>query len=324
MIRSLIDEYDEFDLIREPDHVARVWARIEGSLPRYWDLFIEREREALAAARSRGKARGAPIDASERGVLDRIFSAALASYEREAEKYRQFIDEDALEEYYDDPNAFKQGLGRDVPVIANTLRGRHAELKEWQMHFRMAGASDLLEVFSNLLEFATDWSRRFSTHRYAEIDDVDDFELDPVDDDSAMHMAKVVGTGIKSIVLHHLDPERFPPRGRNALYALYFLSGRGHFDLPTESSEFLMVNDLDPASDGSLICDQNYWYPYALFTLYALRIYRWLDSKVSERGYTFDPSRRYVYVERFLHGICDIHSDDLATMRAYERFSIPG
>ncbi|MGY4366674.1 hypothetical protein ACVW1A_002739 [Bradyrhizobium sp. LB1.3] len=187
----------------------------------------------------------------------------------------------------------------------------------------MARANDLLEVFSNVLDYVSEWSGSHPASKYEGLDEPASFNLDPLDDDETMSIDNVVGMGIKSIVLHHLDPERLPPRGRNGLYGLYFLSGRGAFDLPSQSSEFLMVNDINLASDGSMIMDQNYWYPYGLFSLYALRVYRWIDEKSSSVGFKLDRSVRYVYVERFFDAVCTQHSDDLKTMRAQERFEVP-
>src|SRR5262249_54684973 len=137
---------------------------------------------------------------------------------------------------------------------------------------------------------------------YAKIDDQANFDLDPLDEDETMSMTNVIGMGIKSIVLYHLDPARLPARGRNGLYGLYFLSGRVDFGLPSESSEFLMVNDIDFEPDF-MIMDQNYWYPYGLFSLYSLRVYRWLNQRAVTASVTLDPAMRYVYVERFFKAV---------------------
>jgi hypothetical protein len=139
-----------------------------------------------------------------------------------------------------------------------------------------------------------------------------------------MSMPKVIGMGIKSITLYHLDPQRLPRRGRSDVYALYFLSGRDYFGLPSKSSEFLMVDDESPAEDGSIIMEYNFWYPYGLFSLYALRVYRWMEKRASSVGLTLDHSFRYVYVQRFFEAVCAQHAADLKTMRAYERFEVRG
>jgi hypothetical protein len=85
-----------------------------------------------------------------------------------------------------------------------------------------------------------------------------------------------------------------------------------------------MINDINLASDGSMIMNQNYWYPYDLFSLYALRIYKWIDGQAAKADFKLDRTVRYVYVERFFEAVCGQHTADLKTMRAQERFEIPG
>lgn len=322
MLRSTNQELNEYDLVRAPEHIEKVWDVIAQAIPNYWDMFVEDEKKKTPAAKLATKF-GGDVSEKEGAVIAKVFEAAIEAYENEAKKYRDFFDSEAIEEFYDDPNAFKQGLTRDVPVIANTLRQRHAELKEWQMHFRSARPNDLLEVFSNVLEFVDEWSASHPVEEYESYDKPEEFDLDPLDDEEAMYMTNVIGMGIKSIVLFHLDPERLPQRGRNGLYGLFFLSGRGHFGLPSESSEFLMINDVNPTSDGSIIMDQNYWYPYSVFSLYTLRISRLIEERAKSTGFPIDRKMRYVYVERFFNAVCDQHVSDLKTMRAHERFEIP-
>ena len=322
MILSTNEELNEYALVREPVHVAKVWTVVEAAIPKYWELFVNGEREKTPAAKLAAKF-GGDASAKEGVVLTKVFEDAVEGYENEAEKYRKFFDPEAMDEYFDDPNAFKQGLSRDVPVIANTLRQRQAELKEWQMHFRSARPKDLLEVFTNVLDFRAEWSQSHPPKKYAAHDIPDEFDLNPLDSDETMSLVNVVGMGIKSIILHHLDPERFPPRGRSGLYGLFFLSGKEHFGLPSKSSEFLMINDKHPASDGSIIMDQNYWYPYGTFSVYALRVFRWIEQRAKSVGFTVDPKMRYVYVDRFFASVCNQHAADLKTMRAHERFEIP-
>jgi hypothetical protein len=322
MILSNNEELNEYVLVRELEHIAKVWPVVAEALPKYWERFVDDERPKTPAAKL-AKGFGGAAAQKDGAVMSAVFEKAIDSYEKEASKYRQFFTPEAMEEFYDDPNAFKQGLSRDVPVIANTLRQRHAELKEWQMHFRSARPNDLLEVFANVVDFSAEWRKTHPTSEYSKYDAPEEFELYPLDTDESMGMVNVVGMGIKSIMLFHLDPERLPPRGRNGLYGLYFLSGRDHFGLPSKSSEFLMINDRHPASDGSIIMDQNYWYPYSVFSLYVLRIFRWLEQQATKTGFAIDRTMRYVYVERFLAAVCDQHADDLKTMRAHERFEIP-
>ena len=312
MILSSNQKLDEYDLIRQPDHIAKVWSVIEASLPLYWDRFVE---SAMST-----------VSGEACSIAAHLFETAIQDYEKGAQKYRCFFDLEAFDEYRDDPNAFKQALSHDVPVIANTLRNRRPELREWQISYSNARANDLLAVFENVLDFIGRWQEAHPIDQYLQQafeSEPSGFELDPLDDDETMSITNVIGMGIKSIVLFNLYPERLPPRGRYGLYGLYFLSKMQDFGLPSDSSEFLMVNDVNPAPDGSIIMDPNYWYPYGLFSLYSLRVYNWIEVRSREAGITLDPKLRFVYSERFFNAIYTHHKDDLRTMRAHERFEFP-
>lgn len=322
MILSKNREQDEYSLIRKSDHIERVWEKIAAALPKYWTSLIGRQaskRPAAQLAQHFGSAPASP----KATVLAEPFAAAVQAYEKSALKYRDFFDPDAVEEYEDDPNTFKRNLARDVPVIAGTLNQRRPELQEWQKSFRSAKGRDLLEVFSNVLEFRQDWEKQHPEAKYASFNDVAEFELDPLDGDESMTLTNVIGMGIKSIVLYHLDSGRLPQRARSDLYGLYFLSGMETFSLPSRTSEFLMINDREPASNGSLIMEHNFWYPYSLFSLYALRIYRWMDAEMRAAGGGLDPHVRYVFVAHFLNEVCSEHTEHMKVMRAHDRFEVP-
>jgi hypothetical protein len=323
MILSKNRELGEFDKIRTSEHIATVWGAIETGLPRYWERFKKREMAKAPAARLAGhfKAGGGKAS-SQVDARMRSFASAIEKYEKGAEKYRRFFHPDAMEEFHDDPNAFKQHLAKEVPVIAGTLMQRRPELQEWQRYFRASRGRDLLAVFSNLLDFREDWSRQHPETAYTHYDQLEDFGLDPAEDES-MTLTNVIGMGIKSIVLYNLDPTRLPQRARSDLYGLYFLTGMNHFGLASNSSEFLMINDREPASNGSLIMEHNFWYPYGLFSLYVLRIFRWVDGQIRQKGEGLDPHARYIYVGHFLNEVCSEHADHMKVMRAHDRFEVP-
>ena len=234
MIRSSNQELGEYDLIRQPDHIAKVWSVIDASLPQYWDRFVESVVPPNPAARlaTKFKTSSKKVPGEDGRVLAHLFEKSVHDYEKEAQKYRCFFDLEAFDEYHDDPNAFKQALSRDVPIIANTLRNRRTELKDWQRSFRTARAKDLLAVFESVLDFIGEWREAHPIDQYIQQafeSDPSGFGLDPLDDDETMFIASVIGMGIKSIVLFHLDPERLPPRGRYGLtaYALRRDGGAG-------------------------------------------------------------------------------------------------
>jgi hypothetical protein len=306
MILSSNRELGEYEAILLPNHINRVWEEIASRLPQYWQAFVDRELAKQPA-----------------GNVTQSFAVAVQKYEKSAVKYRDFFDPEAMEEFADNPGAFKNHLAKEVPVIAGTLNQRRPELQEWQMHFRSARGKDLLEVFSNVLDFREEWSSTQPESVYATHDDPAAFGLNPLDVDESMLMDKVIGMGIKSIVLYHLDARIFPQRARTDLYGLYFLSGMKDFGLASRSSEFLMINDRVTACNPSMIMDHNFWYPYGLFSMYALRIFRWLQAKVQSEGGALDTHVRHVFLAHFFESVCSRHVEHMKTMRAHDRFEIP-
>jgi hypothetical protein len=131
-------------------------------------------------------------------------------------------------------------------------------------------------------------------------------KLDWFDDDENLRAEGVVGTGIKSTVLYYLHPDVFALCDTDALFALYFLSGKDSFGLPSGTNEFIMVNDQKP--DPTMIdrIDRNYWYPYPVFTLYQLRLFRLFQSACSGLKVTLRPQYRYVYCNAFMKHIIGI------------------
>ncbi|WP_395644602.1 hypothetical protein [Terricaulis sp.] len=322
MILSTNRESNEYEKIREQAHIEKVWADIEAALPKYWSLFLERDSSNDGTAKLAAHF-GSPPPKHSRPAPGAAFVAPIQQYEHTAAKYREFFDPCAMEEFADDPNSFKAHLRREVPVIAGTLNQRRPELQAWQRDFHAARGKDLLEVFSNVLDFRDEWATRQPESVYAQHDAPSDFALDPLDEDEGMTLTNVIGMGIKSIVLFHLDARIFPQRARSDLYGLYFLSGMKSYGLSSGSSEFLMINDREPAANGSFIMEHNFWYPYGLYSTYAMRLFRWMDAQVRAAGGGLDPHVRYVFVSHFLSSVCSQHVEHMRIMRAHDRFEVP-
>jgi len=69
--------------------------------------------------------------------------------------------------------------------------------------------------------------------------------------------------------------------------------------------------------------DHNFWYPYGVFALYALRISKWVAAHLAQMGITTQEGFRFVYVERLFQAVREWHHEDLKTMRGHERFEAP-
>ena len=124
--------------------------------------------------------------------------------------------------------------------------------------------------------------------------------------------------GIKSSVLFYLNPTYFLGANKNTLYGFYFLSACEHFHLPSQTNEFIMINDMKQESNRryntNMLIDQNYWFPYDLFMLYGLRTYRKLKELCAKHKYQLDDLNRFVHVNTFMSQIWDLEYDKITTM----------
>jgi len=109
-----------------------------------------------------------------------------------------------------------------------------------------------------------------------------------------------------------LHPEIFPSR---EIFPLYFLTDTNHFNLPSKTSEFIMLNDhVHQKKDKNLAVAHNYWYPYDLSTLYDLRLYRLIKKKCEDLNVMLEDDYRYVYMDRYYRHINKLHADDIQTL----------
>ena len=91
-------------------------------------------------------------------------------------------------------------------------------------------------------------------------------DLSDLNDDETYTAYGVIGGGIRSHFLYSLYPHAFPNRSQNAVWSLYFLSGKQDFGL-ADASEFVMID----IKSENMKTQQNYFYPYDLFAFYALK-----------------------------------------------------
>jgi hypothetical protein len=236
-------------------------------------------------------------------------------YEKDRVPYKDLFNSEVMKEFLDDdPKAFKQFLKKECPIIRSLVNSQREELKEWKMKFNNTSGDELFAIFQNLVTFTNKYSKDYDAKKYLTYDDWKTFELTVMEEDEKYIVEGVIGMGIKSIVLYNLFAEMFSLRVGRPLYALYFLSNQEYFDLPSRISEFLMIDDRRKSDDQNLKMNHNYWYPYGLFTLFALRIFKYLQLKAKDAGLQLDIEKKYVYVNVFLEHVAVQHEKDIDTM----------
>lgn len=307
MLRSMSD--NERQIVMEHDHIALVIAAIQKNFDGYFARFVAecQPQTGVAAAAAvlstKFKVTAESSDPAP-GVRQR-FATAIEAYKKEAERYRGFFNEEVLDDYrQSDPKLFKRDLAskKNCPIVADCVNSKREEMRQWQSKFAVKSAAELLDVFTNLFNAAVEYNSSCDRHTYAAAGAREELELDQFDTDETLWAQGVVGNGIKSYVLYHLFPDVFPICARQALFALYFLSNKEDFGLPSATSEFLMIDDMKPEKQIRTM-EHNYWYPYSLLTWYRLGLYRLIEKRCTKMGITLDSQWRYVYTSPLIECI---------------------
>lgn len=247
------------------------------------------------------------INKSER--LKMIIKEAIDNFEKDRSKYLDIFDEEVLEEYEDDPSYFKSTiLKNNCPIIHSTIHNKNAkELDKYRREFRLSDPNELLTVVNNLYVFATEYYENYEKDRYDKISKYSDLEVSDLDTDDYT-VYGVIGGGIKSHMLYKVYPSVFPNRSRDAIWALWYLTGKKTFGCE-QDSEFLMI-DIEKT-----ITQQNYFYPYELFTFYAHQIYQLIDQSIDKDKVYIDDEYRYVIVDEFLSFVAKEHAEEINFFR---------
>ena len=314
------DERDVEEVCYDDAHVEKVINEIHRNFAGYFEQFIQTEAGAGVsdqAFKDLQKAFGtkAVTKSSVKNgskAFKNIISEAYKEFEKDRQKYLDIFDADTLEEYQDDPAYFKsQVLKIQCPIIHATLFNRHAkELDKYRGQFSIAAPRELLSVVTALCEFSKDYMENvYDADTYHDIDNVDKLGLSPLDQDEKYTVYGVIGGGIKSHMLFKVHPEAFPNRSRSALWAMWFLTGKKSFGCRMDS-EFLMI-DVD-----KLITQQNYFYPYDLFSFYALELSCLLQQRAESMGVYIDSEYRYVIVDAFLNFVAKQHQEETDLLKS--------
>lgn len=300
------------------DHIQKVLGEIKRNIPDYFEKYVstdagqsaDDEKLAQLAAKfgSTPKRNKKKVDKEE--VLVRIVKEAIKSFESDREAYQDHLHPEALEEYAEDVGMFKNTvLKNQIPIVRKTLQNKAAkELDKYRSAFNASAPGDLFEVTNNIVELAQ--RLRNEWYNNAEFENITNHsELGyGVFDDEKYIAYGVIGGGIKSHFIHKLHPEMFPNRSRESIWALWYLSDKKHFGCK-EDSQFLMINQ----DHGQT--QQNYFYPYGLFSFYALEIYRELRSIFKVLGAGINEYERFIIVENFLSFVARQHQDEIDILK---------
>lgn len=275
MIRN--EKQDE--RIFDPDHIREILSVITSTFLRYFADFND-------------------------GQLGLKFTAAIANFDKEQEYYLRYFDDDTLDDYEEDANAFKKYTRNfSHTIIHNCLMAQDEIMDDYKAAFNRVSGRDLLNTVRNIAKFGAEYNRIFDGESHEKIEDYNQLELKPLDfEDNTL--AGVVGYGIQSNFLYMLYPHAFAYRAQDAVWSLFFLTDKKHFDFEG-GSEFVIYYPRYGTGE------QNFLYPPELFGFYALKIYLMLKDACEKSGFKFNPAYRYVYLDTFLRHVAGLNRSDI-------------
>jgi hypothetical protein len=299
------------DRCYEEQHIERVVTEIKAHFYDYFDLFIQSEAGATLSQEqikilaekfgSDGAVKIQKKDTSE--VLKNILAEGIEKFEKDRHSYIDLLDEEALEEYEDNPAGFKSSLRKDCPIIRVTLMSKAKELDKYRYEFGISNPNELLTVCQNLASFANNYAEECVDFDYDSISSLYELEFEELDTED-YSVFGVIGGGIKSHFLFKLHPAYFPYRSKEAIWAFWYLTDKKTFECE-EGSQFLMIN-----VEKSLT-QQNYFYPYELFSFYAYQVYLLLKKEAEKNNVHIPDEYRFVLVDQFLTFVAKTHDEDI-------------
>ncbi len=308
------------EICYDEEHIQQVLAEIKSNFYNYFERFLETEAgnkitedlfNSISEELKCTNIRITKKNINQGKVLKQIIEESINSFERDRQSYIDILDEEALEEYEDDPSNFKNSvLKNGCPIIRLTIQNKKAkELDKYRYEFRCSDPNELLTVVRNLTNFANEYMNNiYDEDRYESITKLDELNLSELDGDNYT-VYGVIGGGIKSHMLYKLYPSVFSNRSREALWALWYLTNKKTFGC-VEDSEFLNIN-LEKNTT-----QQNFFYPYELFSFYAYNIYLLLKKEADKYGAYIDKEYRYVIVDSFLSFVAKEHNEEISFLKS--------
>lgn len=313
---------DSFNLEKicyEKAHIDEVALEIRSNFDKWFDKFLNSENGYIPLADIIERAvdkfsistLGGKSAKSDKEKMEAIIKLAIDDYKSDQSSYKEIMDLESLDEYQENPSTFKsEVLKKNCPVIRKTLMNKKAkQLDKYRANFVAAKPLDLLNVVTKLCQFADNYvNNDYNEISYESISNVDDLKLGALDTDDGYTAWGVIGGSIKTMLLYKIYPEQFPSRSQNALWALWYLTDKKKFSCRFDS-EFLMI-DIEKNTT-----QQNYFYPYSIFSYYAFLIYKMLKSKAQMLNVYYDESYRYVLVDAFLDYIAREHDAEISLLK---------
>ena len=308
------NDYPDYEIIFTPGHIDAVLKEIKANFDIYFDIFLATEAGKTPSTEEFQKVQtimGIEVQHSSKSsqkqrltkAFRNIIKDSTNKFEDDRDIYLELLDGEFLDEAADDTGAFKNiTLRKDCPRIRGILYSPDESMKVYKEAFNRADSDELFNVFIGLNHFLVDYEEEFDDDdSYEDISDMTELDLEEL---AGIRYFNVIGNGILSYFLYKNNPRLFPNRGKDAIWALWFLTQKKTFGC-LEDSEFLMVKIDD------CLTEHNFYFPYYLYAWYAFNIYKMLKEKAEQMDVYIDPEYRYVIVDAYMNCIANLHRDTI-------------
>ncbi len=306
------------EICYEKSHIESVLKEISENISKFLDKFIETRGGSRASLESVNSmfGNGARIvkvsnNANYVSNINGIMEDAISDFLKDRDKYLNIFDKEALDEHEDDLNNFKDKVLRyECPVIHHTLENKKIkDLDKYRYNFNVADPEGLHTVIKNLYNFASKYVNQHpSIEAFDNCSDYKELNLSELENSDYTYSG-VIGGGIRSMWLYKYSPMLFPYRSSNSIWALWYLTNKKTFRCSMDS-EFLMIDT------KKLITQQNYYYPYDLFSFYSLKIFNMIESKFKSYGVSINLEYRYVILDAFFDYIAKLYEGEILILKA--------
>lgn len=283
MIQSYLFEYQslsdaELRYMEEHYHICKVIEIMLPNLERYIGEYLSKMKTQI----------GAKL----------YFDSIIGSFKVEQKKYLNFFSE-GWDDIGDDFKTFKRSLRTRCPAFSHALSSKTSVLNEWKANFNVAPPEKLYQVIKNIYTFYRSYNKVMTEEKMQTISSWEDNLLIGLIENDC-YLNKVIGPGVESAILYHLDPQRFPGSYKYGIWTLYFLTGGISIDMLSGTSEFIMVKDAVISRTGIIESDHNFFFPYQVYAYYALMHFNQLNTGLRNRySISFPNEWRFVIVSDF-------------------------
>ncbi len=210
-----------------------------------------------------------------------------------------------IEEYSDDE--LKNDIIRnDLWTVSGAHKSMDAELWLYKKNYEAVEAYKIKETVRNIMTAIEVYNARIPVNvKNNTTSTPSSFGFDILSEKETL-LSGIIGKGIRSEILHKLDPKHFALMTRRSIWGLFFLS--------SESSEFVV----DQTKDGLWRTVHNWDYMYDYFNLYNYIVFQLMKDHFSKFKINLDSNYKYGYTNLFLVEIFHHHAKEIEEYRRYK------